>query len=50
MLFDIRNAIFILFKNGFIKPLEYQSAVKSKPKPKSEESIAERRKLRRQRL
>ena len=50
MLFDIRYTIFSLFKNGFIKPLEYQSAVKSKPKPKSEESIAEIRKFRRQRL
>ena len=25
MLFDIRNAIFSLFRNGFIKPLEYQN-------------------------
>ena len=39
MLFDIRNAILSLFRNGFIKPLEYQSAIKLKPK--SEESIAE---------
>ena len=45
-LFDIRNTIINLFRNGFIKPLDYQSAVKSKPK--SEESIAERTKLRRQ--
>ena len=46
MLFDIRNAIVSLFKKCFIRPLEYQSAIKSKPNPKSEESIAERTKLR----
>ena len=40
MLFHIRNAIFSLFRNGFIKSLEYQSAIKLKPK--SEESITER--------
>ena len=49
ILFDIINAIVSLFRNGFIKPLEYQGAIKSKPKPKSEE-IAETTKLRRQRL
>ena len=37
-----------MFKNDFIKPLDYQSAVKSKPK--SKESIAERTKLRKQRI
>ena len=31
MLFDIRNAIFNLFRNDFIKSLEYQSAIKLKP-------------------
>ena len=37
--------------NNFIKSLNYQSAVKSEPKPKSEDqSAAERTKLRRQRL
>ena len=46
MLFDIRNAIVGLFKNGFIKPLRYQST----KKPKSEESIAEITKLRGRRL
>ena len=49
MLFDIRNAIVSLFKKCFIWPLEYQSAIKSKPNPKSEVSIAERTKLRRKR-
>ena len=43
MLFDIRNAIVGLFKNGFIKPLRYQST----KKPKSEESIAEITKVKR---
>ena len=43
MLFDIRNTIASLFRNGIIKPLEYQSAIKSKPK--SEERIAERRQI-----
>ena len=28
MLFHIRNATFSLFRNGFIKSLEYQSAIK----------------------
>ena len=46
MLFDIRNAIAGLFKNGFIKSLRYQST----KKPKSEESIAEMTKLRGRRL
>ena len=46
MLFDIRNAIVGLFKNGFIKLLRYQST----KKPKSEESIAEITKLRGRRL
>ena len=49
ILFDIINAIVSLFRNGFIKPLEYQGAIESKRKPKSEE-IAEKTKLRRQRL
>ena len=34
ILFDIRNAIFSLFRNDLIKSFEYQSAIKSKPKPK----------------
>ena len=48
MLFDIKNAIVSLFKNGVIKLLEYQSNNKSKLKPKSEESIPEITKIRRQ--
>ena len=48
MLFDIKNAIVSLFKNCLIKLLEYQSNSKSKLKPKSEESIPERTKIRRQ--
>ena len=47
MLFDIRNGIASLFRNSFIKPLQYQS---TKNQIKSEESIAERTQLRRQRL
>ena len=50
LLFDIRNAIGSSFRNGFIKLLEYQSAIKLKRKPKSEESIAERTKLKRRKL
>ena len=34
ILFDIINAIVSLFRNGFIKPLEYQGAIESKPKPR----------------
>ena len=50
MLFDIRNAIFSLFRNGFIKPLGYKSTVKLEQKSKPEQSVGERTKLRRQRL
>ena len=49
-LFDIRNAIVSLFRNGFIKPLDYQSAVKLKQESKPEESVGGRTKLRKQRL
>ena len=49
-LFDIRNTIVSLFKNGFIGPLDYQSTVKLEHEPKPEESVRERTKLRRQRL
>ena len=38
MLFDIRKAIVSLFRNGFIKPLEYQSTVKLKQKSKPEQN------------
>ena len=50
MLYDIRNAIASLFRNRFIKPLDYQSAVKLEQKWKPEESPGERTKLRKQRL
>ena len=46
MLFDIKKAIVSLFRNGFIKPLDYQSAVKLEQKSKPEESVGERTKLR----
>ena len=49
MLFDIRNAIVSLFRNGFIKSLEQQSTVKFGQKSKCEQSVGERTKLRRQR-
>ena len=49
MLFDIRNAIVSLFRNGFIKSLEQQSTVKFGQKSKREQSVGERTKLRRQR-
>ena len=49
-LFDIRNTIISLFRNGSIKSLDYQSTVKLELKPKPEESVGERTKLRKQRL
>ena len=49
-MFDIRNAIVSLFRNGFIKSLDYQSTVKLEQEPKSEENIGERTKLSKQRL
>ena len=49
-LFDVRNAIVSLFRNGFIRSLDYQSTVGLEPTLKSEESIAERIKMSRQRL
>ena len=49
-LFDIRNASVSLFRNVFIRSLDYQSTVGLEPILKSEESIAERIKMRRQRL
>ena len=50
MLFDIRNAIVSMFKNKFIKSLEYQSTTKSEQKLKPEQSVGERTRLRRQRF
>ena len=49
-LFDIRNTIVSLFRNGFIKSLDYQSTVKLEQEPKPEDSIGETTKLRKQRL
>ena len=48
--FDIRNANVSLFENNFIWSLDCQRTTKLKPKQKSEESIEERTKLRRQRF
>ena len=47
MLFDIRNAIVSLFRNGFIKPLQYQSTVKLEQKSKPEQIAGKRTKLKR---
>ena len=49
-LFDIRNTTVSLFRNGFIKSLDYQITLKLELKPKPEESVGERAKLRKQRL
>ena len=49
-LFDIRNTIVSLFRNGVIKSLEFQGTVKLEQEPKPEDSVAERTKLRKQRL
>ena len=49
-LFDIRNTIVSLFRNGVIKSLEYQGTVKFEQEPKPEESVEEIAKLRKQRL
>ena len=39
-----------MFRNGFIKPVDYQGAVKLEQKSKSEECVGERTKLRKQKL
>ena len=49
-LFDIINTIVGLFRNCFIKSLDYQGTVKLEQKPKPEESVGERTKLKKQRL
>ena len=49
-LFDIRNIIVSLFRNSFVRTLDYQSTVGLEPKLKSEEIIAERSKMRKQRF
>ena len=48
--FDIRNTIVSLFRNGFIKFLDFQSPIGLELKPKPEESVGERTKLRKQKL
>ena len=47
-LFDIKNTIDSLFRNGFIRSLDYQNTVKLEQKPEFQESVAERTKIRRQ--
>ena len=47
-LFDIKNTIVSLFRNGFIRSLDYQNNIKLEQKPEFEESVAERTKIRRQ--
>ena len=47
-LFNIKNTIVSLFRNGFIRSLDYQNTVKLEQKPGFEESVAERTKIRRQ--
>ena len=47
-LFDIKNTIVSLFRNGFIRSLDYQNTVKLEQKPGFEESVAERTKIRKQ--
>ena len=49
-IFDIRNTIFSLFRNRFVKSLDYQGTVKLEQEPKPEESVEERTKLIKQRL
>ena len=46
--FDIKNTIVSLFRNGFIRSLDYQNTVKLEQKPEFEESLAERKKIKRQ--
>ena len=46
-LFHIKNTIVSLFRNGFIRSLDYQNNIKLEQKPEFEESVAERTKTRR---
>ena len=50
ILFDIRNAIFSLFRNGFIRLLEYQSTIKLGQKSNPGQSVREGAKLRTQKF
>ena len=45
-LFDIRNRIASLFRNGFIRLSDFENPKELEPKLKSEKSIAERTKSR----
>ena len=45
-LLDIENTIVILFKNGFVRYLDYQNTLKIEQKPEFEESVAEITKIR----
>ena len=47
-LFDIKNTIFSLLRNGFIRSLDYQDTLKLEKEPEFEENVAERTELRRQ--
>ena len=47
-LFNITNTIVSLFRNGFIRSLDYQNTVKLEQKPDFEESVVEWTKIRRQ--
>ena len=47
-LFDIKNTLVNLFRNGFIRSLDYQNTVKLEQNPEFEESAAKRIKIRRQ--
>ena len=49
-LFEIKNTVVGLFRNGFIEHLDYQSVVGLEQKSKTEESAAETTKLRKQKL
>ena len=45
-LFNIKHAILSLFRNDLINSLDYQRTTKLESKPKFEENIGERTKLR----
>ena len=49
-LFNFKNTIASLFRNGFIGFLDYQSTVKLEQKPEFEKSVAERTKIRGQKM
>ena len=47
-LFNVKNTIVSLSRNGFIRSLDYQNTVNLEQKSEFEESVAERTKIRRQ--